>query len=528
MSDHPHPPPSHWHEIARELQEGAYEAAAAHLWEVQLASQQAKDTVTAAIAAAIRQICLACHECQANITEHQQAIKESIQRETELRSHAQAMLARMDALSIVDPTQTPSAVDYYPVDQGPEVIVAIWTRFLLFLRTLWGQMSLPLDTTPVQPSTPMVQGDRDATEAPNAALGEVQDIPSPLPMVDDMVAPEPAAAVSAQSATTASALPAPEDTPTTTEPVPEFGSEAGKLDTDPQPHAQGGAYHIFGGTLADKFELLDQPPKNGTHPAQGSDAVSAPSLVVYCLGSFQVYQDDQFIDDWPSSKGQLIFKYLLLHRTRPVAKEFLMDLLWPDSPPDAARNNLNVAIYGLRRALRRGRPDFSQVLFREDSYLLSPDVTIWLDLENFVHHVKTGQHLAQEGNLDAAINEYRAAEALYQGELMPEDRYEDWLLPMRRQLQDQYLYVLERLSAYYVNQQNFDAGIMIYHKMLAVDACNEEVHCNLMRCYSRQGHLHLALRQYHQCVEVLKRELEVEPDETTQALYAQIRQRKRI
>lgn len=498
MSDQPHPPPSHWHEIARELQEGAYEAAAAHLWEVQLASQQAEDTVTAAIAAAIRQICLACHECQANITEHQQAIKESIRRETELRGHAQALLARMDALSIVDPTQTPSAVDYYPVDQGPEVIVAIWTRFLLFLRTLWGQMSLPLDTTPVQPSTPMLQGDRDATAVPNAALGEAQDIPSPLPMVDDMVAPEPAAAVSAQSATTAPALPAPEDTPTTTEPVPEVGSEAGKLESEPQPHAQ------------------------------ETDAVSAPSLVVYCLGSFQVYQDDQLIDDWPSSKGQLIFKYLLLHRTRPVAKEFLMDLLWPDSPPDAARNNLNVAIYGLRRALRRGRPDFSQVLFREDSYLLSPDVTIWLDLENFVHHVKTGQHLAQEGNLDAAINEYRAAEALYQGELMPEDRYEDWLLPMRRQLQDQYLYVLERLSAYYVNQQNFDAGIMIYHKMLAVDACNEEVHCNLMRCYSRQGHLHLALRQYHQCVEVLKRELEVEPDETTQALYAQIRQRKRI
>mgnify|MGYP006883238490 CR=1 FL=1 len=27
-----------------------------------------------------------------------------------------------------------------------------------------------------------------------------------------------------------------------------------------------GAYHIFGGALADKFELLDQTPENGTHP----------------------------------------------------------------------------------------------------------------------------------------------------------------------------------------------------------------------------------------------------------------------
>jgi DNA-binding SARP family transcriptional activator len=55
-----------------------------------------------------------------------------------------------------------------------------------------------------------------------------------------------------------------------------------------------------------------------------------------------VYLDDQPIEDWPSSKGKSIFKYLVAHRERPVAKEVLMEVFWPGARPDAARNNLNV------------------------------------------------------------------------------------------------------------------------------------------------------------------------------------------
>ena len=60
--------------------------------------------------------------------------------------------------------------------------------------------------------------------------------------------------------------------------------------------------------------------------------------------------------------------------------------------------------------------------------------------------------------------------------------------------------------------------------MLVVDSCNEEAHCNLMRCYSQQGRQHLALRQYHRCVEALRRELDVEPGQPIKEFYAQLRQ----
>lgn len=251
-----------------------------------------------------------------------------------------------------------------------------------------------------------------------------------------------------------------------------------------------------------------------------------PSLTIYCLGPFRVYQDDQPIQDWRSSKGKAIFKYLIAHRERPVAKEVLMELFWPGAHPDAARNNLNVAIYGLRHALRQTRPSFSHVLFEGDCYLLNPDLQIWVDVEEFMGRLRAAQVLERRGDLVSAMREYRAAEVLYEGEFLEEDRYEDWLIPQRRHLREDYLDLLDRLSRHYCDQDD-DACVNVCRKMLAIDPCREEAHRRLMRCYSRQGQSYLALRQYHMCVETLKEELDVPPTQATTTLYKQIRQGKR-
>lgn len=200
-----------------------------------------------------------------------------------------------------------------------------------------------------------------------------------------------------------------------------------------------------------------------------------------------------------------------------------MELFWPDANPDAARNNLNVAIYGLRRALRRTHPDYSHVLFQNDTYLLNPTMHVWVDVEEFGRHRTSGHQLVQTGKLDEAVEEYRTAEAFYQGEFLEEDRYEDWLVPIRQSLQDEYLKMLEHLSDYYLEQHDVETCILMANKMITVDSCHEEAHRRLMRCYSQQGHQHLALRQYHLCVESLANELDVEPSAETQKLYVQIR-----
>jgi len=248
-----------------------------------------------------------------------------------------------------------------------------------------------------------------------------------------------------------------------------------------------------------------------------------PSLIVYCLGQFRVYQDDKLTTDWPSGKGKSIFKYMIANRQRPIAKDVLMDLFWRGADPDAARNNLNVAIYGLRQALRARRPDFSHILFQDDHYLLNPSMAVWVDAEEFLAHCERGRKLEKEKRAAPAAAEYEVAEGLYQGDFLEEDLYEDWPTLQREGLRDSYLVILEQLSRHYLESQRYAVCIHLCQRILAKDDCREDAHRRLMRCYCRQGQPYLALRQYHLCAETLQKELEVPPMAETLALYEHIR-----
>ncbi len=251
---------------------------------------------------------------------------------------------------------------------------------------------------------------------------------------------------------------------------------------------------------------------------------SPPLLAVYCLGPFRVYQDDKLIIDWPSGKGKTIFKYMVANRGQPTPKDVLMDIFWRDADPEAARNNLNVAVYGLRQAFRAVRPDFSHVLFQDDHYLLNPAMAMWVDVEEFIQYYEDGQSLERKGKIAEAMKKYEVAEGLYQGDFLEEYLYEDWPMLRRESLKDRYLVILDRLSRYYLEKKRYATCIHLCQRILAKDDCREDAHRRLMRCYSRQGQRNLALRQYHLCVEKLKEELEVPPTQETTALYEQIRQ----
>ena len=54
---------------------------------------------------------------------------------------------------------------------------------------------------------------------------------------------------------------------------------------------------------------------------------------------------------WNSLKARAVFQYLLIHQDRPIRRDVLMELQWPDHTRNSARNNLNVALYSLRNTL---------------------------------------------------------------------------------------------------------------------------------------------------------------------------------
>jgi DNA-binding SARP family transcriptional activator len=269
----------------------------------------------------------------------------------------------------------------------------------------------------------------------------------------------------------------------------------------------------------DKPASIQDTPLSAPKP---SEKKSEPSIVIYGLGTFQVYINGKLVEDWPNRKGKSILKYLLLHREAPVPKDRLMDTFWPDAKPDAARRNLHQAIYTIRRTLRAGHPTLQSIRFENDCYLFDPDTPIWVDYEEFSRRAKAGLELEKNRLLAEALVEYSIADGLYQNDFLEEDLYEEWSSIKRQQLRDTFLELAGRLSEHYLHQTEYTAAMALCHKIIKIDRCQESAYRRLMKCYLAQGQRHFAIRQYLTCLEVLKEDLDLLPSQETVTLYQRL------
>ncbi|HSK37154.1 MAG TPA: BTAD domain-containing putative transcriptional regulator, partial [Actinomycetota bacterium] len=258
-----------------------------------------------------------------------------------------------------------------------------------------------------------------------------------------------------------------------------------------------------------------------------AEAPDGHLLTVHLLGQLKVRLDDLAVDDWPSGRGRSLFKYLVTHRDPWPRREQLMEAFWPGAAPAAARNSLNVAVHGLRRAFR-DRAGVQVVVLEDGRYRLGPGLRLWLDTDEFDLHVAAGRRLEAAGDLAGAAASYEQALALYEGDFLADDPYEDWPAMTRERLLLAYLDVLDRLSGLYFGQHQYGACVALCRLLVERDRCREAAHRRLMRCYTRQGQPHLALRQYQACADALDQDLGVDPDPATVSLAEQIRRHQPV
>ncbi len=245
----------------------------------------------------------------------------------------------------------------------------------------------------------------------------------------------------------------------------------------------------------------------------------SPVFTIFCLGAFRVYGGERRIDNWPSRKGKSILQYMLLNRETPVGKDILMETFWPDGDPADTRRNLHQAIYSLRQSLRQNQPDLQPIIYKQDTYLLNPEVVLWIDFEEFGRHARTGREHEAAGRRERAMEAYKVAVSLYQGDFLEEDLYEDWPAARREELRDRFIDIANRLGEHYLRREEHTAAMALSRAILTKDNCHEEAHRRLMLCYAAIGQRHLAVRQYQTCVRALREELDLAPSEATTELY---------
>jgi len=123
------------------------------------------------------------------------------------------------------------------------------------------------------------------------------------------------------------------------------------------------------------------------------------------------------------------------------------------------------------------------------------------------------------------------ASTLYRGDLLmgfvvDEPLFEEWLVAERERLRELALEAFARLLAQQRKAGAKEAALRTGLKLLTLDPLQEPVHRTLMRLYAAVGRRGTALRQYQQCVNVLQRDLGIEPEAETKELYQEILRRR--
>jgi DNA-binding SARP family transcriptional activator len=168
------------------------------------------------------------------------------------------------------------------------------------------------------------------------------------------------------------------------------------------------------------------------------------------------------------------------------------------------------------------------VVFQDGAYRLAPGLRLWVDVAEFERGAEAGRRLEQAGAQAAAIAEYERAATLYRDDFVADEPYEEWPVLARERLRLEHLDLLDRLSRLLFDQGRYAACVAVCRRIIELDACREDAHRRLIRCYSRQGHPHLALRQYLVCAARLRAELDVDPAPATVRLQEAVRRHQPV
>ncbi len=243
------------------------------------------------------------------------------------------------------------------------------------------------------------------------------------------------------------------------------------------------------------------------------------------FGRFEVRSSWKQVTRWHSAKAKSILQYLMTRPREPIIKEVLMEALWPDCDPRAANNNLKAAMHGLRQTLNYLFDDnesLQYVLFLQGSYLMNPEIELWVDIEEFEQYWVKGRNLEKEGKYSEAIRQFELAEELYRGDYLEDEPYEEWTLLRREALKDTYVIILGKLADYSMRSVDYESTIVYCQKILTKDACREDAYRRLMTCYSKLGQRNRAIRWYEICRRTIQSELDTTPDRETVTLYQQL------
>ncbi|HUP43115.1 MAG TPA: BTAD domain-containing putative transcriptional regulator [Thermoanaerobaculia bacterium] len=250
-------------------------------------------------------------------------------------------------------------------------------------------------------------------------------------------------------------------------------------------------------------------------------AADAPTLRLSVLGAFELRLGDELLDGRCAGRARELLAYLACH-PEGRSKDQVGLALWPDASPGQVRNLFHVTLHRLRKAL--GRPEW--IVAEGERYRLSPALGAEVDALRFEVEASCAlADLRRGGDAGACL---AAALDLYRGDYLEGEDAGEWHLELRSRLEELYLDGLRALGEVLVDQGRFVEAAAAFRRLLERDDLAEDVHRRLISSLARAGDRAGAIRAYRRLEELLRRELDVEPEPETAALMREIQRAEAV
>lgn len=240
---------------------------------------------------------------------------------------------------------------------------------------------------------------------------------------------------------------------------------------------------------------------------------------IQMLGGFSLRAGDASISDTGNRSKKVwgLLAYLICNRDRTIPQQKLINLLWgDDSLSDNPENALRITLHRLRSQLEQLWPGAGRdlIIRKDGGYGWNGSVSMELDCDRF--EALCRQPVSEDGQ---RLQNLLDALAIYQGEFLPRQASEMWIVPISTHFHNLYLQATLEAAALLGACNRHEEAVTICRAAASSEPYHEPLHQILMQALAATGDSKGAAAVYDTLSKRLFDDFGIRPNEQTREVY---------
>jgi DNA-binding SARP family transcriptional activator len=254
-----------------------------------------------------------------------------------------------------------------------------------------------------------------------------------------------------------------------------------------------------------------------------ADSAQHPARLSFrLLGDFRMQSPAATCDLHISRRTQEVLAFLVFNANKTIRRTTLSNLIWTDRNERRSRANLNTALWRINRALKAVDTDAIGLHVSGNQLNLTVAPHVFVDVFALEAAVREGAAVGKSSG-KAIVPELVRTTLM---DILSDDcgclldgLSSEWVLIERERFFNLQIRGLTLLMQDLAESGRIEEALDYGRRILRMDPMRECVQRQVMWLHVLNGHQGNAIRQYLECVRILKSELGVAPMAETRALY---------